>query len=104
MPRGEGEEVTIYFFELERTMSFEEILQECERRNLVPADPYSLAALNEHEPEYAYTFPNLTFWKGDGGWWRSLEFMVKRGRGKSVFLCESTGAREGYSIACFRKK
>ena len=104
MPRGEGEEVTIYFFNLERTMSFENILEECDRRGLVPADPYSLASLNEEDPDYAYITPNLTFWKSSDGSWRSLEFMVKAGRGKSVFLCKSTGARADYEIACFRKK
>ena len=104
MSRGEGEEVTIYFFNTPRTMSFEEILQECDQKGLVPADPYSLAALNEEDPEYAYIAPNLTFWKSADGWWRTLEFMVKAGRGKSVFVSKSTGAREDRDIACFRKK
>ena len=46
MPQGEGEEVEIYFFEVNHYVDNDPD-KEYESRGLKPADPYSLAAVNE---------------------------------------------------------
>ncbi len=69
MPRGEGEEADIYFFKLGRYISDADLDKEYELRGLKPADPYSLAAVNEEDPAFADENPNSTHWKdADGNW------------------------------------
>ena len=68
MPQGEGRNVEVFFFTLGRHISHSELIEEYESRGLKPADPYSLAAVNEHEPSFAETHPNVTGWKNSRGW------------------------------------
>lgn len=76
MPRGEGEEVEVIFFKPEAEeydhegwMSDEELDLAFKRRGLKPADPYSLAAVNEADPAFADERPHGTHWKDAEGYW-----------------------------------
>lgn len=67
MPKGEGKEVEVRFFRIGRWITPVELEQEYERRGYKPADPYTLAAINEADPAFANDKPNGTQWKdGDG--------------------------------------
>lgn len=69
MPKGEGEEVTVYFFKVGKKISDEQLSKEYELRGLKAADPYSLAAVNQADPSFADEHPHGTHWKdGDGDW------------------------------------
>lgn len=69
MPRGEGEEAEVCFFKLGRYVSDDKLAEEYELRGLNPADPYSLAAVNEDDPTFADEHPNSTHWKDADGKW-----------------------------------
>ena len=74
MPKGEGEEAEIVFFKPDLSerngfISDDDLEKEFELRGLKPADPYSLAAVNESDPAFADDHPNATDWKdGDSKW------------------------------------
>lgn len=69
MPRGTGETVEVVLFTLVRFVSDAELEKEYGLRSLIPADPYSLAAVNEADPTFADSHPNGTHWKdADGNW------------------------------------
>ena len=55
MPRGEGDEAEIFFFKVGRWISDDDLEKEYSSRGLVPADPFSLAAVNEADPAFADT-------------------------------------------------
>lgn len=69
MPRGEGEEGDVAFFNLGRYVSDDNLEKEYELRGLKPADPYSLAAVNAADPAFADEHPNGTHWKDKNGNW-----------------------------------
>lgn len=69
MPKGEGEETEVIFFKIGRTVSDNDLDKEYELRGLVPADPYSQAAVNEEDLAFADEHPNGTHWKDAGGNW-----------------------------------
>ena len=69
MPKGEGDEVEVVFFKLGRNISDNDLDKEYELRGLIPADPYSLAAVNEADPAFADEHPNGTHWKESGNNW-----------------------------------
>lgn len=76
MPRGEGNEVDVHIFKPEvweytrpGYMSGEDLDKAYARRNLVPADSYSTAAVNEADPAFADERPNATHWKDANGKW-----------------------------------
>lgn len=85
MPKGEGEEVEVYFFKLGRYVSDADLDKEYELRELKPADPYSLAAVNEAHPAFADDHPNGTHWKdANGNWCDAYFFRWHGGRGLGV--------------------
>jgi hypothetical protein len=84
MPRGEGEEVEICFFNLARYISDEDLAREYELRGLAP-DPYAQAAVNEADPAFADEHRNGTHWKGRDGTWYYVAFA--RWRGKRGVRC-----------------
>ncbi|MCR4279148.1 MAG: hypothetical protein NUV78_00175 [Candidatus Zambryskibacteria bacterium] len=88
MPKGEGDEATVYFFNLGRYVSDEELEKEYELRGLKPADPYSLAAVNEEDPSFADTHPNGTHWHDANGKWCFAAFDHWRGE-RGVFVSRS---------------
>ena len=69
MPCGKGEETEVVFFNLGRFVSDADLKMEYELRGLNPADPYSLAAVNEADPAFADEHPNATHWKDAIGMW-----------------------------------
>ncbi|MGJ0531845.1 hypothetical protein [Methylocystis sp.] len=94
MPRGDGDEAEIFFFKVGRWISDDDLEKEYSSRGLVPADPFSLAAVNEVDATFADDHPNGTHWKdADGKWcfatfyrWSDDERSVSVGRGVSGWL------------------
>lgn len=77
MPRDLGGSTKIFFFRPSRKgrlLYDENLREEYENRGLKPVDPYSLAAVNEADPAFAATKPNLTHWKNDRGQWCHATF------------------------------
>lgn len=69
MPRGEGAEADVFFFHVGWNLSDPDLDKEYTLRGLVPADPYSLAAVNQADPAFADDHPNATHWQdADGNW------------------------------------
>ncbi len=74
MPKGEGNEAEILFFKpdlSERSgfISDDDLEKEFELRGLKPADPISVAAVNEADPAFADEKPHGTHWKDAKGNW-----------------------------------
>ena len=74
MPRGEGDEVEVVFFKPDLSnnngfISDDDLENEFELRGLEPDDPYSVAAVNEADPDFAYQMPHGTHWKDAEGKW-----------------------------------
>lgn len=70
MPHGEGDgETEVVFFQVGRFISDADLDKEYELRGLKPADPYSLAAVNEADPAFADEKPNGTHWQDAEGKW-----------------------------------
>ena len=69
MPKGEGEEAEVIFFQLGRYVSDDDLEKEYDLRGLKPADPYSLGAVNKSIPPFADSHPNGTHWKDAEGKW-----------------------------------
>lgn len=80
MPKGEGDEVDVAFFQIKTArrkgeFSDDELGNEFELRGLKPADPFSVAAVNEAYPEFANEKVHSTHWKdADGNWCHSTFF------------------------------
>ena len=76
MPKGDGDEVKVFIFKPEPweytrpNFISDDDLEKCfERRHLKPADPVSVAAVNEDDPALADEKPHGTHWKNaDGDW------------------------------------
>lgn len=96
MPMGEGEETEVFFFKpdlSERNSYLSDDLEvEFALRGLVPADPLSVAAVNEDDPSLADTHPHGTHWKDADGKWCSAAFYRLSGDERSVFV--SRGDRD----------
>lgn len=74
MPKGEGDKAEVVFFkpdlsERDGFITDDDLEKEYELRGLIPADPYSLAAVNEADPAFADEKPNATHWKDAQGKW-----------------------------------
>jgi hypothetical protein len=67
MPHGDGGEVEVVFFKLDRWVSDSDLDKEYALRGLIPADPYSQGAVNETDPAFADDRPNGTHWKDAEG-------------------------------------
>lgn len=67
MPRGEGDEVEVVFFRLWYSVKEADLKKEYKILGLKPADPYSLAAVNEVEHNFAYEHDSGTYWKDAQG-------------------------------------
>jgi hypothetical protein len=89
MPSGEGEEAEVIFFKLGKYVSDANLDKEYDLRGLKPADPYSLAAVNEADPAFADEHPNCTHWKDAKGKWCFATFnhWDDDGRSVSVYRC-----------------
>jgi hypothetical protein len=68
MPRGKGTNSELFFFNVGYIISDTDLAREYDRRNLRPADPYSLCAAIEKDDKRWYS----THWRKRGKWY-SLE-------------------------------
>jgi hypothetical protein len=68
MPRGEGTTVELIIFTVEKIISDDELEKEYEKRGLIPASPYDIAAFNDNERNIA------THWKDADGKWCCAAF------------------------------
>lgn len=85
MPRGEGDEAEVCFFNLGRFINDADLEKEYELRGFKPVDPFSLAAVNEADPAFADDHPNCTHWKdADGNWCYASFSRWRVGRGVLV--------------------
>jgi len=84
MPQGEGEEAEVVFFNLGRYVSNAELEKEYEIRVLKPADPYSLATVNETDQAFADQKPNATHWQDVDGKWCYAAFSQWSDGGRNV--------------------
>lgn len=85
MPKGEGDEVEIVFFKPDLStrkgyISDDSLDKEFDLRGLKPADPISVAAVNEADPAFADKKPHGTHWKDANGNWCFAAF--RRWHGK----------------------
>lgn len=103
MPKGEGDEVEVLFFKLNRFVSDDDLEKEYELRGLKPADPYSLAAVNEADPSFADEKPNGTHWKDANGYWRYAAFGLWRGERRVNVHHIDDGWGDYWWFAGFRK-
>lgn len=74
MPKGEGDEVEVVFFKPDLSnrngfISDDDLEKEFDLRGLKPADPISVAAVNEADPAFADEKPHGTHWKDAKGNW-----------------------------------
>ncbi len=90
MPKASADEVEVVFFKPDLSnrngfISDDDLAHEFDLRGLNPADPYSLAAVNEADPAFADEKPHGTHWKDAEGNWCYATF----GRwhdGRGVFV------------------
>ncbi len=95
MPRGTGAEAEIVFFRVGRFIKDDDLDKEYALRGLKPADPYSLAKVNEDDHAFADKHPNATHWKDSNGKWCYTAFY----RGGDGRIVEFSGATAGGATA-----
>lgn len=101
MPCGKGEEVEVFFFKLGKETTREELKQALKLRDLV-TDPYAQAAVNELEPTFADTYPNISQW--DLGGRCFCQTFIRWGDSRSVNVRRSDNKLDAYWWACGVKK
>jgi hypothetical protein len=79
MPKGEGDEVEVLFFKPDLSnrngfISDDDLEKEFELRGLKPADPISVAAVNEADSVFADEKPHGTHWKDAKDKWCCAAF------------------------------
>lgn len=92
MPEAEGDEAEVVFFkpDLRSRLGFisdDDLKKEFELRGLRPADPVSLAAVNEADPAFADDKFLGTYWKDAQGIWCYATFGRWTARERSVCVC-----------------
>jgi hypothetical protein len=96
MPKGEGDEVEIVFFNLGHWISDKELKKEYSLRGLKPADPYSLCAVIEANLAFVDEHPNVTYWKIEGDdQWCFVAFDPWYTDGRGIFV-SFTAAKNGW--------
>lgn len=104
MPRGEGDRVEVVLFPVRYMISDDDAEKEYERRGLKPADPYSLAAVNEDDPGFSYDYPNKTHWKDADGCWCSALFGHWGGtQSVGIGRCDDSKQHDGWWLAGLHK-
>lgn len=73
---------------------------ECEKRNCIPADLYSIAAMNEEDMTFADDRPNLTHWKGPDGKWYRLIFDRRESIRRVQVVCNNSDVDGPVWAAC----
>lgn len=109
MPKGEGDEVEVVFFKPDFSnrngfISDDDLEKEFELLGLKPADPISVAAMNEADPAFADEKPHGTHWKDAKGNWDCAMFSCWDGK-RRVFVDRcSSGWDDRWWFAGIRKK
>jgi hypothetical protein len=93
MPKGDGDEVEIVFFKIvlfkldipkQHCLSDSDLKNEYLLRGLRPADPISIAAVNEADPAFADRKPHTSHWKDAKGCWCYITFHCWGGKREVV--------------------
>ncbi|MBK7143339.1 MAG: hypothetical protein IPH75_14790 [bacterium] len=104
MPRSEFEKNTVFFFNIGRSIGDMELDHEFAVRNLIPADAFSLAAVNEADPTFADQYPNGTHWRDTSGNWCFARFN-RWGIERDVdVFCNEDGWEDFWWFAGLRKQ
>ena len=88
-------------FKAVRALGASELALEYERRGLVPADAYSLAAINRDDPRLSDRKTNSTHWLGPNGEVRAITFgnmAVLRSDDRYVSVHTLINGGAGYGI------
>lgn len=96
MPKGEGDEAEVVFFQVGRYVSNDDLQKEYDLRGLKPVDPYALASVNEADPAFADQKPNGSQWKDADGKWCFVTFGRWRGGERDVSV-DRFGSDDGWS-------
>jgi hypothetical protein len=83
MPKGEGDEVEVFFFKVGRYVNVADLAKEYELRGLKP-DHYAQDAVNAADPAFADDHPNGTQWQDAKGNYCYLTFGRWRDGRRSV--------------------
>jgi hypothetical protein len=83
MPKATLENVNVTLFRCENPTATEnfcddDLVEIYRSLGLEPADPYTLASINEADPEFADTHPNATHWKNKDGEWCFATFSLEK--------------------------
>ncbi len=108
MPKGEGDEAEIVFFKPDLSerngfISDDDLDKEYELRGLKPADPISVAAVNEADPAFADEKPHGTHWKDAKGHWCYATFRRWLGERGVCVGRRDDGWGDGWWFAGVRK-
>jgi len=103
MPKGEGDEIDVYFFKLGRFISDDDLEKEYTLRGLKNADTYSQSAVNETDPAFADEHPNGTHWKDANGKWCFATFLRWYGRRSVSINRGGNGWDDNWWFAGLRK-
>jgi len=108
MPKGEGDEVEVVFFKPDLSkcngfISDDDLENEFELRGLKPADPVSVAAVNEAYPAFADQTPHCTHWKDVKGNWCYALFGCRYVKRMVGVYCSGIGWNGRWWFAGVRK-
>ena len=108
MPKASADEVEVLFFKPEPWeytqpdyISEDDIEKAYERRNCKPADPISVAAVNEADPAFADEKPHGTHWKDDKGNWCYATFIRWNDERRVAVYCDGHGWYDNWWFAGF---
>lgn len=75
MPKRDGQpEIIVNFFQLNYWPSDDELHTEYIKRDMISADPFSLAKINQLDKTFSIIYHNCTHWKNQNGEWCCLSF------------------------------
>lgn len=108
MPKGEDDEVDVMFFKPDLSnrygrISDDDLEKEFKLLGLKPADPISVAAVNEADPAFANERPHATHWKDAKGNWCYASFDDGDGKCLVRVYYNGTGWLDGWWFAGVRK-
>ncbi len=94
MPNAKADKVEVAFFKLDLSkrngyISDDDLEKEFNLRGFKPADPISVAAVNETDSAFADEHPNATHWKDVNGKWCYVAFSHLGGGGRCVDIARS---------------
>lgn len=103
MPRATVARGKIHFFQVGRFVRPEEFALEHEKRGLIPADPYTLAAFNGANREFADTHSNGTQWYDAAGKFCYARFILWNNKRRVYVRRHDNIWNDRYWLAGFSK-